>query len=225
MDKRTVKKAMILNLCIFILEVFANCWMLSGITVSGNGGTLSAARLGMFRYFTVDSNIFMGLIALYVAVEQCMVLKDKKTEVSKCASVLELVGTVGVTLTMLVTVFFLAPTMAAEHGWFANFKNSNFFLHLVNPILSIVVFLGFEKTDKISFKHTCTGVVPMLIYSCYYVGQAVKHAENGLIPKAYDWYGFFMMGLKSIVIVLPIIIAATYLMSLCLWKLNKAKVE
>lgn len=83
MDKRTVKKAMILNLCIFILEVFANCWMLSGITVSG----------------------------------------------------------------------------------------------------------------------------------------------NGLIPKAYDWYGFFMMGLKSIVIVLPIIIAATYLMSLCLWKLNKAKVE
>lgn len=48
---------------------------------------------------------------------------------------MELVGTVGVTLTMLVTVFFLAPTMAAEHGWFAN----NHCRNLFNESLSLEI--------------------------------------------------------------------------------------
>ncbi len=212
---------MILNLCIFVLELFSNCWMMSGITISGTAGTLSAARLAMFKYFTVDSNVLMGLFALYIAIEQCLVLRGKKTEISKCASVLALTGTVGLTLTMLVTIFFLTPTMAAEYGLFANFKNSNFFLHLVNPILAIVVFLGFEKTTNIMFPHTCTATTPLLLYACYYVAQAFQHVENGKIIRGYDWYGFFMNGAKSVAFVLPIIIVITYLISLCLWKLNR----
>lgn len=223
MEKSTVKKAMILNLCIFILEVFATGWMMSGITSSGNAGTLTAARLAMFKYFTVDSNVIMGVIALIVAIEQYMILKGKKTEVSTCGYVLALLGTVGLTLTMLVTIFFLAPTMAAEYGLFANFKDSNFFLHLLNPTLSIVVFLAFEKSNKIRYAHTWTGISPLVIYACYYVAQNLAHAENGAIQKAYDWYGFFLMGTKSILFVLPIIILITYAISFGLWKLNKLK--
>ena len=165
----------------------------------------------------------MGIFALIVALEQIQVLKGKKTDVSTTGYILALRGTAGLTLTMLVTIFFLAPTMAAEYGWFANFKDSNFLLHLLNPILSIVVFLGFEKTDKIKKIHTCTAILPLVIYACYYIVNVISHAENGIINKAYDWYGFFMAGIKSIIFVLPIIILVAYLISFGLWKLNRKK--
>lgn len=223
MEKSTVKKALLLNFCIFILEVFATCWMMSGITITETAGTLTAERFAMFKYFTVDSNVIMGIIALIIAIEHLMILKGKKNEVSTCSYIFALMGTAGVTLTMLVTVFFLTPTMAAEYGWFSCFKNSNFFLHLLNPTVSIVAFLAFEKTNKIRYAHTWTSLAPLLIYTVYYVAQNLAHAENGVIQKAYDWYGFFLVGTKSIIIVLPIIILVAYAISFGLWKLNKPK--
>ena len=103
---------------------------------------------------------------------------------------------------MLVTVFFLAPTTASTYGFFASFYYSNFFLHLLNPILSIVVFLCYEKNTEINFKHTFTGIVPMLLYTVYYVTETLSHTKNGVITSGYDWYGFFALGIKSAFIVI-----------------------
>lgn len=223
MEKSKIKVGMILNITIFILELLAILWMFSGFTFSGGTVTLSAAKFAMFRYFTIDSNVIMGIIALIVACEQRKVLKGNKEELSTNTYILALVGTVGVTITMLITVFYLAPTMAAQYGLFANFKNSNFLLHLLNPIVSLVAFLGFEKTKKIKFCHTFTGIAPLLLYACYYVINVLVHIENGVILKGYDWYGFFLLGPSSVFIVLPIVILITYLISLGVWKLNRLK--
>ena len=38
--------------------------------------------------------------------------------------------------------------------------------------------------------------------------------ENGKVLPGYDWYGFFMFGIKSVVIVLPIVYIITYIISL-----------
>ena len=126
-----------LNLIIVFFVLISTLWMMSGIT----GGPLSAGKLAMFRFFTVDSNILMGIIALLAALEQRKVLKGRKERVCPATYVLLLTGTVGVTLTMLVTIFFLEPTMAPQFGLFGLFAGSNFFLHLFNPVLSIVNFL------------------------------------------------------------------------------------
>ena len=82
----TLKKAFILNLCIFVLEVFAITWIM---TAAGNG-VLSGGKLRALRYFTVDSNILMGLFSLWAAVDQGMVLKGKRREVSTISYVLKL---------------------------------------------------------------------------------------------------------------------------------------
>lgn len=158
---RKLKIAFGFNVCIFLLEVFAILWMISGMT----SGVLTASRLAVFRYFTVDSNVLMGIFALIAAIDQGRVIWGKKTEVSVFCYVLALVGTVGVTLTMLVTIFFLAPTMGATYGVLSLFSYSNFFLHLLNPIISIIVFLCFERTKKIAFGHTVTGIIPLVIYA------------------------------------------------------------
>ena len=213
---RTLKTAYVLNICLFLLEVFAICWMMSGI----HTGLLSASRLVALKYFTVDSNILMGIIAFIVAIDQRKVLKGTKSEVSASTYILKLVGTVGVTLTMIITVFFLVPTTAAVYGPFAMFYNSNFLLHLLNPLFSIMTFVCFEKTNQIDFIYTFAGIIPMLIYAVYYVAAALSHTQNGMIAKGYDWYGFFFAGTRSVVIVVPIIVLLTYGISAVLWKWN-----
>ena len=216
---RKLKIAFVLNICIFILELVAIIWMISGM----DKGVLAASSLHALRYFTVDSNILMGIFALIAAIDQLRVIKGKKKEVSVFVLVLKLTGTVGVTLTMLVTIFFLAPTMAPTYGILPLFANSNFFMHLLNPILSIVAFLAFERSKRIAFVHTFTGIIPLVIYSIYYTAAALTHLENGAIAPGYDWYGFFILGMSSAYIVLPIIIAVTYGLSVLLWKLNRIR--
>ena len=216
-----LKKAYILNLCITALEVFSITWMMSGI----GAGVLSAAKLSALKYLTVDSNILMGIFALLTAADQGKVLRGKKAEVSASAYVLKLAGTVGVTLTMLVTIFFLGPTIGRKYGFFSLFEKSNFFLHLLNPVLSIAVFLCFEKSRKIAFKHTFTAIIPLVIYSVYYVTETVTHMTDGVIDKGYDWYGFFVLGVKSSFIVLPLILIITWLISFTLRKLNRRNLK
>ncbi len=214
---KDLKKAYILNICLTAFEVFSISWMMSGI----NGGVLSAAKLASLKYFTVDSNILMGIFALWAALDQGKVLKGKKAEVSALTYVLKLTGTVGVTLTMLMTIFFLGPTMGRTYGFFSLFEKSNIFLHLLNPVLSIIVFLCFEKSSKIKFKHTFTAVIPLVIYGVYYVTEALTHMTDGVINKGYDWYGFFVLGVRSAYIVLPLITIITWLISFALRKLNR----
>lgn len=206
-----------LNLILVFFVLLSTLWMMSGIT----GGPLSAGKLAMFRFFTVDSNILMGIIALLAALEQRKVLKGRKERVSPATYVLLLTGTVGVTLTMLVTIFFLEPTMAPQFGLFGLFAGSNFFLHLFNPVLSIVNFLRYEKTAEMGRIHTLTGIVPMLLYGVYYTVTAVVHSANGVVQAGYDWYGFLAAGVNSAFFVLPGVILFTWLISWGLWKLNR----
>lgn len=216
-----MKKALIMNVVIFILEVLACFWMASGFVFHTSDTALSAPGITMLKYFTVDSNILMGICAMAAAMNEWKVLTGKKQHLDSWVYTMKLVGTVGVTLTMLITIFFLTPTTAAVYGWFGSFKNSNFFLHLLNPILSIYVFVFFEKSQTISFKHTFTGIVPMLVYSVYYVAESLIHSSNNVVGEGYDWYGFFVYGTKSAAFILPILILVTYFISFVLWKWNR----
>lgn len=218
---KKMKVAFGLNVLIFMLELFAVIWMMSG----KGGGILSGSRLSALKYFTVDSNILLGITAIIAAIDEKRVLDGKKSGVSTSTLIAKLVGTVGVTLTMIVTVFYLVPITAAAYGVFALFTYSNFFLHLLNPILAIITFLFFEQTDSIAFRHTFTGIIPMLIYAVYYVSVALAHSSDGRVLKGYDWYGFFAFGTESAVIIVPILILLTYGISFLLWKLNRRAFE
>ena len=215
MKKRKI--AFALNLVIVVFTVIALVWMTSGI----HAGLLAESKLAALKFFTVDSNILMGIASLIVAIDLWKVIKGKKDDLSIFSYVAALIGTVGVTLTMLVTVFFLAPTMAATYGVLALFSGSNFFMHLATPILSLVVFLGFERTVRIKFRYTFVAIIPLVIYSIYYTAVTLTHMENGVIAPGYDWYGFFVMGPSSAVFVLPLIIGITYGISVLLWRLNR----
>ena len=213
--------AYILNLCLALLEVLAPIWMSSGLV----SGVLTTSGAEMFKFFTIDSNVLMGIIALFTALQLRQVIRGQREDLSTACYVWYLAGTVGVTLTMLVTVFFLEPTMAPQFGLFALFAGSNFLLHLFNPLLAIVTFTVFEKTRKIPFRHTLTGIVPMVLYAVFYLANCMRHAVNGMVDIAYDWYGFLAGGVKTVWIVIPVIFLFTWLISIALWRLNRRKTE
>lgn len=60
------KKACILNSFIVVLEVAAITWMISG----SSDGALSISGLRSLRFFTVDSNILLGIFALIAAMDE-----------------------------------------------------------------------------------------------------------------------------------------------------------
>ncbi|MCR4674567.1 MAG: hypothetical protein K5675_06120, partial [Lachnospiraceae bacterium] len=105
--------------------------MMSGIQIFSDAAVLSASKFMMFRYFTVDSNILMGIVALCSAIKYKKMMTNNETKIPASLSIWQLLATTSVTLTLLVTVFFLAPT--APYHWILLFADSNFLLHLVNP--------------------------------------------------------------------------------------------
>lgn len=214
-----IKISITLNFIISIFVTIATIFMMKGIYFMGEESSLTESGIGLFKFFTVQSNVLMGIIAfIFVLVEIC-VITGRIKEMPTTLYILKLVFTVGVVLTFLTTALYLAPY--AEHGYFSMFKNSNLFYHLIVPILSAITFIFFEKTDKIKFKYVCIGVVPMLLYGIFYTINVLMHTENGQVMPRYDWYGFVAGGIISIIIVFPVMLLVTYLISFGLWKYNK----
>ena len=109
MNKR-LKAAYYMCLILFLLELYGCTWVFTGIHFVGSHLELSENGLKSLKYFTTDSNVLMGVVALILVIAIRQVLKGRKDKLAVGYYVLFLVGAVGVTLTMLVTIFFLAPT-------------------------------------------------------------------------------------------------------------------
>ena len=217
MKKNNIKFSLVLNI---IFTIFASFIMFSGFRfMHGSEPILESSKIGMFKFFTVDSNLFMGIVALLFAIQEIKILNGKINNISKRMYVLKLMATTGVGLTFFIVFGYLAQI--AEGGILSMIMNSNLFFHLIIPVLSMVTFILFEKTDKLSFKYSFYGLIPTVIYALYYLINVLVHMENFKVSPVYDWYWFVQNGVWTAVIVMPIILIITYIISLLLWILNK----
>ena len=172
--------------------------------------------LSAIKYYTVESNILMAIIALIYA----FYIKSGKPPTYPL-SLVKLIGTVGVALTFLTVVFYLAPISGPD--FLLMFTRYNFFLHLTVPVLSIFSFIFLEDHTVLPFKSTLLGIVTMLVYGVFYMINVIAHFKDGKVSTDYDWYCFVQYGAKSIFIVIAMMIVGTYLISFVLWKFNQLK--
>ena len=222
MNKTNIKISLTMNFIIVVLVVVSSIIMFTGFKfMHGTEIILQSTKLGMLRFFTVESNIFLGISALLFAVNEIKVLKGKSKEINKRCYVLKLMATTAVGLTFFVVFAYLGPI--ATTGISSLLMNSNLFFHLVIPVLGILNFVLFEKTDKLNFKNTFYGMVPTAVYGYYYLFNVIIHMENGKVSPTYDWYWFVQYGVWTSIIVVPIIFLITYIISLVLWRVNKIK--
>lgn len=209
------RKSLILNILITLLTIFASIIMFTGIKIThGAEPLLEISKIEMFKFFTVDSNIFIGIISLLFAIKEI-----KNEEITKNMYRLKLMSTTAVTLTFIVVFIYLGPI--SKDGIKSMLQNSNLFFHLIIPVLSIINLTLFEKTDKLKRKDTLYGIIPTVIYALFYLTNILIHVENGKVSPIYDWYWFVQGGLKTAIIVAPTIILITYIISLILWKINR----
>lgn len=221
MNKRNIKISLVLNIIIVLLTIFSFFLMFTGLKImSGEEVLVTSSRIGLFKFFTVDSNLFMGITALIFMIEEINVLRNGKKEINTFLYVLKLAATSAVTLTLLVVFLYLGPVSG-------NLKmmlmNSNLFMHLITPLVSIITFALFERTIKIKFKYTLYGVLPTILYSFFYVTNILVHMENGKVSPVYDFYWFVQNGVKTAFIVVPVMILFSYIICICLWFMNKKR--
>ena len=216
---KKIKVSMIFNFIIFVLVLLGTIFMVSGIEFMKHVELLSVSRLEAFKYFTVDSNILVGLSAFALFVAEAMFL-NKKKDVPNVFYILKYVATCGVVLTFLVTAFFLAPF--STFSYFDFYQNSNLFFHFIVPILSVISFVFFEK-EHITFKHTFLSLIPMICYSIYYFIMVIPHIHNGEVSSEYDFYGFLRGGAGTIYFVFPIMLIIMYAIGYLLYFVQKKK--
>lgn len=206
-----------INFIIFVLTTISTIWMMSGINLSKKLSSLTSTKLGVFKFFTVDSNVFAGLVSLILFMY--LIKNGNAQELPKILWILKLMSTSGVTITLLVTCFYLAPT--SKHGYMSLFRNSNFFFHLVIPLLCILSFVFYEGRTDIPNIQSIYGILPILLYAFYYVGTCLSHIENGTISSHFDFYRFFTLGSKYIPIIVIILFGLSWNISFVLTWLNR----
>lgn len=225
MENLNIKKlkiSIILNIIIFVLTLVSLIIMMTGFKfMIGYEPVLESTRLGVFRFFTVQSNIFMGIASLIFLIEEMKVLKEFQESISMNKYILKLTSTTAVSLTFFIVFTYLGPI--SEGGIKTMLMNSNLFFHLFIPILSIIVFIFFEKTNQIDIKKTLYGTIPTIIYEFYYLTNILIHMENGKVSPLYDWYWFVQNGVWDSLFIAPLILVISYIISLTLWKLNRVK--
>lgn len=215
-----MKIAMVLNYIIVIFTLLGLIFMYYDIKfMYGVEPKLSTSGLGMFRFFTVDSNFLMGICSLLMAHHERKVITGNKENISSKYYVLKLIGTVSISLTFIVVVTYLSRI--SPGGMSSMIQNSNLFFHLIIPILSIITFCFFEKTNKIKLRYVLLSLIPVLIYGIFYLINVFVHVENDTVSSVYDWYWFLQNGLHNVYIIFPIILCVVYVIGLLLWSKNK----
>ncbi|MBR4790179.1 MAG: hypothetical protein IK024_04715 [Treponema sp.] len=221
--KKKAIVSIILNTLIFVLVSFATISMIFNFNIMSRSEEVrafTAANLSAFKYYTVDSNVFGGLLALVYIFFEIALAKGKITRLPKLLHLLRLAAATGLTLTMLVTAFFLIPQFG--ENWAILYIDNNFFFHLTVPLLSIITFIFFEPdTDDISLKDSLFGIITMAIYAVFYTINIIAHLNSGNPLKDYDWYGFLGGNISNALIAVPAMLLITWLISLGLWIGNR----
>ena len=217
---KKIKISFILNIVIVIFTILASIMMFTDFKfMNGIEPILEVTKLGMFKFFTVDSNLLVGIASLILAIYEKRLLNNRITSIPIKYYILKFIATVSVSLTFLVVFFYLGPI--SPNGISSLLQNSNLFFHLIIPLLSMVSFIFFEYNDSFKFKYVLYSIIPTVAYEIFYLINVLIHIENGKVSPQYDWYYFIQGGLWQIIIMIPFMIFITYIIGVVIWLVSK----
>lgn len=178
-------------------------------------GLLQAKGIAAFKYFTVQSNVFGGIMAVVWLISFAFSARKGQRNVPRVVSLLKYTAAVCLGLTFLTVMVFLGPL----YGYIAMLRKANLWFHLLIPLTAMSEFVLFNR-ERISLKNCAASMTPMLAYALGYLiyNLIMGRSED---PFRYDWYGFLLWGWDVGVIILTVICAATFGIGASLRLLNK----
>lgn len=168
----------------FLIVVLVLISIYAMITTSD--GFIKGSKLHALKYFTVQSNIFMGISALI----SLIYLLFKKDNYPTWIVILKLMSTTCLTLTFLTVLGYLAPLMGIDMV----FLGANLYMHLIIPVVSIITFIFIEPKVELKFKWNFFSAIPSGTYGIIYISCLIAFNDYGNI-EGWDWYAFGSMGL------------------------------
>ena len=200
----------ILNILVFLLVVTGTIVMMAV-----KSEELAANNISVFKYFTFQSNIFIGCIALVFAYYQFLVIRGKIDKIPQILGIFNLIATSAVALTFTIVIVFLAP----GYGFKLMYKNANLFFHLIVPVVAMINYLFFIKSEKYRFVITLLTIIPSFLYGVVYF--IVVAALNGYGDLKIDFYMFGkdgpLIGALNFIAVMSI----AYALAILLYFLNR----
>lgn len=170
----------ILNIVIIILTVTGVAFMLTG---KPEEGALQATGFGNFKFYTVLTNVFCGIVSLIYLI--CLLTGKGKEKMAA----LKLGAVCGVAITFAVVAFMFGPL----YGFPQFYKRGNLFFHLILPVTAMLEFV-IVRRKCIPFRYTVTAAVPTLIYGFCYMLNILINGIGGKWPDTNDFYGFLNWG-------------------------------
>ena len=205
MKKRTrAGLALAVKLLIVFLVGLGTYQMMTGMII---GTSFTDKGLRALRYFTVLSNLLMGLAALLYSIALLRLLLGRTETVPRWNQVLLLMGAASVGLTFLVVIGFLIPVVRAK----GLFRSANLWFHLVVPLLSMGSYLFLDRFRRLKKRAMILGALPMLLYGAFYTGNCLLNGvgDYGNYQSCNDWYFFLVWGYPAGVGIFALLIGVT----------------
>ena len=180
MDRKNTTSEIIFNLVIVILAVTGIILML---TSHPEEGALQSSGLENFKFYTVLTNVFCGIVAL---VQLLFILLKNDTDKIR---VLKLAAVVGVAITFAVVAFMFGPL----YGFPQFYKRGNLFFHLLEPLAAIAEFIVIRR-KTMPFRYTVFAAIPTLLYGIGYLLNILINGIGGPWPYTNDFYAFLSWG-------------------------------
>lgn len=200
-NKLCAAAALIADLAIIVLTIYS----VSSFFVGPGDRFMAVAGFRCFRYFTIDSNVLAAIACCAALPDKFRRVLGRPAALSRPLLLLKHAGTAAVTVTLLTVLFFLGPTM----GYGSMFTGPSLWLHGVNPVLAILVFVLADGQGRLRLRDWPWGALPVLVYACFYVPLVVfMHVWP-------DFYGFNVGGLWYVSA--PVMLLAGCLISLGLY--------
>ena len=156
------------------------------LMITTSDGIIKGSKLKALKYFTVQSNIFMGISAFI----SLFYLLFKKDRYPTWVTILKLISTTCLTLTFLTVLAYLAPLMGINMV----FLGANLYMHLFIPVVSIFTFIFIEPKVDLKFKWNFFSMIPSGTYGTIYIICLTAFNDFGNID-GWDWYAFGTYGL------------------------------
>ena len=138
-------------------------------------------------YFTVLSNIFLGLCSVLIII---FLLKNIRTYVRPAGAypvqngssgedpdwkfpfwlyMVIMMAVVSIIVTFVSATFYMGPGQGMfGRTYFYIFSGSNFFFHLLNPLIGCAMFIWLIPHHNYSLPECLLGIIPSLIYAVFY---------------------------------------------------------
>ena len=174
------KTEIILNLIMVIFTVTGVILMVTG---EPQEGALQASGLENFKFYTVLTNVFCGIVAAIFLVFKCLKKDTEKLRAIKLAAVC------GVAITFAVVAFMFGPL----YGFPQFYKRGNLFFHLLLPVAAMVEFIVIKR-KRMPFIYAVFAAVPTLLYGIGYTLNILINGIGGPWPDTNDFYAFLSWG-------------------------------